>query len=219
MVSNKKIDRANNGPGFFEITLGVALSIALGVLLSAVYLILKPVTTKAELPESPDKSVVYYIEGSTNSSKARQWMRKRQMLADGTAVDVVLVEEELNAWVSNIAPEKGAPVETVTPEKINFRIRDGVMQIGVQNKLNAAGFTRELVVQTRGTFVPGASGFVFTADELFIGSLPTHTVPGLKDFIIQRILANQPIPEDMVASWNKLKTVAVEGNTLHLALP
>ena len=220
-MSSSKIDRALKGPGLFEITLGVLLSIILGVVLAALHLLFKPVEVVAEIPAEHDAGAVYFVEGAINSSKSRQWMRKRQMLADGAAVDVSFNEEELNAWMANLAPQKGeaASTELVVPEKVNFRIRGGIFQVGLLSKVNALGLTRDLVFQTRGTFQPGDAGFVFHADEFFIGSLPTHTVPGLKQFLIKRALASQEIPEDLKTTWSKLKLVAVEDTTLRLSLP
>ena len=224
MTSNKKIERALNGPGWFEITLGVLLSLTLGVVLAALHLIFKPVEVAAKPPETPENGKVYFIEGSSNGNKARQWQRKRQMLADGATADVVFVEEELNAWMASATskPAQGAAAAAptmVTPEKVNFRIQGGVLQVGVLNKVTVMGLTLDLVVQTRGKFVPGDGGFRFTADEFYIGSLPAHMVPGLVPLIMERIMAAQELPEDLKTTWSKLKLVAVEDNSLHLALP
>lgn len=221
---NKKLDRARNGPGLFEITLGVVLSITLGVLLAVLHLIFKPVEVVAKPPEAAEIGKVYFVEGATNSNKARQWQRKRQMLSDGASADVVFSEEELNAWMATATPKapQGAAATTtalVTPEKINFRIQGGVFQVGVQSKVALLGLTLPLVVQTRGKFVQGDGGFRFTADEFFIGSLPAHMVPGLVPVIMERLMSAQELPEDLKTTWSKLKLVAVEDNSLHLSLP
>ena len=224
MAPNKKIERARNGPGLFEITLGVVLSITLGVLLAVLHLIFKPVEVVAKPPESVEAGKVYFIEGASNGNKARQWQRKRQMLADGAAADVVFSEEELNAWMASATPKPpqgAAATQTVmvTPEKINFRIQGGLLQIGVQSKVAVLGLTQNLVVQTRGKFVHGDGGFRFTADEFYIGSMPAHIVPGLVPMIMERLLSAQELPDDLKTTWSKLKLVAVEDNSLHLTLP
>lgn len=227
MASNKKIERALNGPGPIEITLGVLLSISLGVLLAAIHLVFKPVEVVAKAPDELEPGKVYFVEGAVNSSKSRQWMRKRQMLADGGSVEVMFSEEELNAWMASVAPQPQAGAgaaaasgtAVLTPERVNFRIRDGVMQIGLLGKLTALGFTRDMVFQARGKFEPGAEGHKFTADEFYIGSLPTHTVPGLAELIIKRVLAQQELPEDLQKTWKQLKLVAVEDSSLRLVLP
>ncbi len=81
------------------------------------------------------------------------------------------------------------------------------------------GGSLDLVFHTRGKFVKGDSGYVFTADQLYLGSLPAHMIPNLTSFIFDRILDAQQLPEDLQATWKKLNLVAVEDNTLHLILP
>lgn len=223
MSTSSKIDRAKNGPGPVEIVLSILLSLALGVLLAAVHLVFKPVEIVKKADDAKDVGAVYFVEGEVNSNKSRQWQRKRQMLADGGPAEVAFSEEELNAWVSGATPAAPAPgaaaVSVLTPERINFRIRDGVFQAGVVGKLSLFGLEHQLVVQTRGDFEPGDAGFAYVAKELYVGSLPVHAVPGLPEFLIQRALASQELPEDLKTLWKKLKLVAVEANTVKLALP
>lgn len=224
MASNKKIERAVNGPGFFEITFGVLLSVILGALLGVLHLVFKPVVVTAKPVDGADPKQVYLIEGSTNSAKARQWMRKRQMLADGAAVDVSFSEEELNAWMAGaVSPQaKGSSTGSqalFTPERVNFRIRDDAIQMGLMGKLSVAGFSQDMVFQSRGRFAPGPAGFVYNADELYVGSFPVHKVPGAAPYLISKIIAAQELPEDLAKNWSKLKLVAVEGNALRMVLP
>ncbi len=223
MASNKKIDRALKGPGTFEIVFGVLLSIILGALIAALHLVFKPVEVVNKPPETVVAGQVYLIEGSMNSSMARQWQRKRQMLAEGNSADVTFNEEELNAWMSSVAPQAGKAAGSAdavfTPQRINFRIREGVLQAGMLGKIAVVGIDRDLVFQTRGRFVRGAEGFAFTADELYVGSLPVHKVPMLTPLLMKRVLAAQELPEDLVATWKKLNLVAVEDNLLRLVLP
>jgi len=234
MVSLTKTERALRGPGLFEITLGVLLSILLGAVLAVVFLVLKPVDAVKETPKEPVLGKVYFVQGAIDGNKSRQWMRKRQMLSEGNTADITFSEEELNAWVASLMPEaasktkadRKAPDAKPAPggpflvlDRANFRIRDDVLQVGLPSTMNAFGFSLPLIVQTRGHFAKGGSGFVFVEDELYIGSFPTHKVPGLTDFIVQRLLASQEIPDDLRTAWGKLSLVAVEGNLLHLSLP
>jgi len=220
MASQKRIDRALNGPGVIEVTLGALMGIGLGVALGALYLMLKPVEILTKPPEALVAADVYFLKGEVNSTKSRQWSRKQQMLSAGGAADVVFNEEELNAWVASAtAKAPSDPSKLVVPEWVNFRIRDGVMQIGIVGKFQAFEMTHPFVIQTRGKFVPGANGFEFTADELYIGSLPTHKVPGLPQLIIQRALAAQKLPEALTAMWRNLKLVAVEDSAVHIIVP
>ena len=220
MSSQKRIDRALNGPGLIEVTLGALMGIALGVAVGAVYLALKPVAILTKPPESVTTSEVIFVKGDVNSAKARQWSRKHQLLSEGGTADVVFCEEELNAWVASAtAKAPSDSTKIITPEWVNFRIRNGVMQIGVVGKFQAFELTQPFVIQARGKFIPGANGFDFTADEFFIGSLPTHAVPGLPQWLIQQVIAAQKLPDELTAMWRKLKLVAVEDSALHIVVP
>lgn len=233
MASLTKTERALRGPGLFEITLGVVLSISLGGLIAALYLVFKPVEAVKELPKEPELGAVYFLQGATDPGKARQWMRKRQMLGEGGKADISFNEEELNAWIASVMPEappkpKAAAKEgdkgdasglAVVMGRPNFRIRDGVLQIGVPTTINAFGLSLSVIFQARGHFEKGADGYVFTDDELYVGSLPTHRVPGLNQLIVNRVMAAEQIPEDLSTAWRKLSLVAVEGSELHLSLP
>ncbi len=240
MDSLTKTDRELRGPGFFEITLSVVLSIILGIVLACVYLVLKPVETVKEMPKEPVSGTVYYLEGSTDANKGRQWGRKRQMLTETSSADVSFSEEELNAWIASVMPQttvkhppatkpanQAKPDSTkdeakgfsIIPDRLNFRIRNDVFQVGIPAMINIFGASIPMIVQARGHFSKGSDGFVFNADELYVGSLPTQSVPGLKNFFIRRAIAAQNIPDDMRTAWVKLTLLAVEGSVLHLSLP
>ncbi|MFA6289752.1 MAG: hypothetical protein WC661_20415 [Opitutaceae bacterium] len=237
MASLTKTERALRGPGLFEITLGVMLSLVLGAVLAVVFLVLKPVEAVKELPKEPALGTVYFVEGATNANKSRQWQRKRQMLGEGNTADITFSEEELNAWIGSMVPQAPAnPKAPAAPaakpdakpapagpflvlDRPNFRIQDNVLQLGLPTTINAFGVSMPLIIQVRGHFDKGATGFVFVQDEFYFGSFPVQKVPGLKDFIVRRLLAAQEIPDDLRTAWGKLSLVAVEGNVLHLSLP
>ncbi len=222
MASQKRIERELNGPGLFEITLGALMGIVLGVVLGCLFLVLKPVEILTKPPETQAAVAgdVYFLKGDVNTTKARQWTRKQQLLSAGGAADVFFNEDELNAWVASAtAKAPSDPSKVVVPESVNFRIRDGVMQVGIIGKFQALEMTHPFVIQARGKFAPGANGFEFIADELYIGSLPTHRIPGLPQWLIQRSLAAQKLPEELTTMWLKLKLVAVEDSMLHVIVP
>lgn len=223
MIYNKRIERERHGPGFFEVTLGVLLGIALGVVIAALHLTFKPVIVVSVPADKPNVGDVYFLQGVRNSDKAPQWRRKLQMLSEGGSADLSLREEELNAWASSaaskVAVKSGVIPALVTPETVNFRIRDGVIQVGVVGKFEALEYSQSLVIQARGKFAPGANGFEFVADELFIGSFPAHVFPGLTQMIIQSAVTAQALPDDLRATWQKLTLIAVEGDSLHIVVP
>ena len=138
------------------------------------YLVVQPVRTVKELPRSARRARSIYIEGSHNADNGKQWMRKKQLFIEGSSV--ALNEDELNAW---IAPKprrprprspppgpKGAKaggrpppiIELGTP---NFRIHDGMLQIGSKGTLNLdwLGIKQTIIVQATGRFVKKGGGF------------------------------------------------------------
>ncbi|MDD2765224.1 MAG: hypothetical protein PHE83_14770 [Opitutaceae bacterium] len=232
-MSSRKIDKAKYGPGLGEVVLGAALSLVLGAGLAAAYLVAQPVQIVKEPPKSPPAGAIYYIEGGRNADRGKQWLRKKQLFTEGSSVE--LNENELNAWISagTAAPapapgQKSAPVAPPSPasgmlqmDVPNFRIRDGVLQIGAKGTLNLElfGIKRPLIVQASGKFVKGGDGFIFEPSRFYVGSLPLHRLPGVGEIVLNRVLAKAQVPEDIAVAWKKLADVTIVGNTLKLSLP
>lgn len=241
---SKKIDRATHGPGMVEIVLGAFLSVLLGVVLGALLLIIRPVAVEKAMPKEPAKGVVYYIEGSRDTAKARQALAKRKAFVEGQSVTVT--EDELNALLSpqaaaapgkpadkGKAPAKGkeadkgkekedappASDELLAAGTPNVRIGGGELQIGVPVTLNALGFAEKIIVQARGGFVKKDGGFVYEPSTIYLGSCPVQRLPLVADYVREKALAAQPLPDDVKASWAKLANVSIEGNSLKLTMP
>ena len=96
------MNRSAHEPGWGEVILGAALSVALGALLGALALVLKPVAQVKELPKEPAKGVTYFLEGSRDSAKARQAAAKRKAFVAGQSVTVT--EDEINSFVAPLPP-------------------------------------------------------------------------------------------------------------------
>lgn len=229
---SKKVDRANQGPGWGEVILGAVLSLLLGIALGAIFLVVKPVAQVKELPKEQDRKAdtIYFVEGSRDTSKARQALAKRKAFVEGQSVTVT--EDEINALVpaaktAAAAPaagkkdEKAAPPPVVEPETLevgmaNFRIRDGVVQIGAPVTLNVLGVTQKVVVQGRGGLVKRGDIFVFDPDEIYLGSCPVQRLPFVAGYVEKKFLAAQTIPEDIATAWKNLSDVSIEGNAVKL---
>jgi hypothetical protein len=230
---SKKPDRATYEPSWAEVILGATLSLALGVVLGAALLVIKPVTQVKELPKEDARvaNAVYYIEGSRDTAKARQALAKRKAFAEGQSVSAT--EDELNSLLAAApAPqpkpgakkdEKAAPppppsAEMVSAGTPNFRIRDGALQIAVPLTINALGLDHKLIVQARGGFERKADGFVFEPSTLYLGSCPVQRLPVIGGLVRSRVLAAQAIPEDIATAWKKAANVTIEGNTVKVAM-
>lgn len=118
-MSRSKIDRALYGPSLFEVTLGAALSIALGAVVAFVFLVLKPVIVVKDTPKEEERvqGAVYFVEGNRDPLRSKQLPKKRQLLNEGTPGEIAFTEEELNAWFSSAMPEKPEKVQKPVPAK------------------------------------------------------------------------------------------------------
>ena len=235
-MSSKKIDRALYGPSWSEVIIGAALSFVLGAVLAAAVLILRPVQTVRELPKEPAHDTVYYIEGSKDSTKGRQWLRKRQMLDEGASV--TLSEDELNAaFASSASQNKPPPVPAdkgkaaaapapataaseglIVPGNPNFRIHDNQLQVGVPCTLNVYGFKLSVILKATGGFARNGDSIDFVPETFYLGSIAVSRLPMLEGFVTRRILAAQSPPADLMAAWKKLSDITIEGNTLKLTM-
>jgi hypothetical protein len=225
---SKKIDRAVHGPSWAEIILGIILSTTLGIVLGATLLIIKPVVVAKELPKEPDPKAIYYLEGTVDTSKARQAPAKRAAFLQGQSVTVT--EEELNALAAPAAapatpakpgatpPPAAAPAEAVAAGAPNFRIRNGEFQLAVPVTINAADLGQKIIVQSRGGFVKQGDIFIYEPTSILVGSCPVERLPFVANYVKQKVLAAHPIPEDLAAAWAKVTNVTVEGNALKVAM-
>lgn len=235
---SKKTDRALHGPSWTEVILGAFLSLILGVVIGATLLILRPPVIAKEEPKERERGVVYYIEGSKDSSKARQAAAKKQAFVAGQSVTVT--EEEVNALLApgTAAPapgaakgaEKGkdkkdggteaAPAGSdgyFTAGAPNVRIREGVVQVGVPVTIGL--IDQKVIAQARGGFVKQGDIFVYEPETMYLGSCPVQRLPFVGGLVRDKVLAAQSIPEDVVAAWKKLANVTVEGNAVKLTMP
>lgn len=99
-MRNRKLDRALYGPTIYEITFGVILSILLGAALAISFLIFKPAVTVKDMPKEDERirGATYYVTGTADAIRSKQWMRKRQMLVESTPGEISFNEDELNMW-------------------------------------------------------------------------------------------------------------------------
>ncbi|MBS0632358.1 MAG: hypothetical protein JSS11_10615 [Verrucomicrobia bacterium] len=215
----------SHGPSWTEVILGAVLSVVLGVVLAAASLVLKPVVKAKELPKEPVAGTVYYLEGKTDSSLARQAVTKQNLFASGKSVAVT--EEELNALVgpAPAAPGKDPAAPAAAPSGAlsygtpNFRVRQGELQIAVPVRVAVVGLDANLIVQARGTFTRSGDVFVFSPNTVYVGSCPVDRLPVAEGYFMKKIMEAKALPEGAVAAWHQLSDVTVDGSTLRLTMP
>ncbi len=225
MSIKSRLNRELYGPSLFEVTLGAALSILLGVFLAAGYLIFfTPVKTLRAAPKEGEvaRNEVVYIEGSKSTARSGQWMRKRQLLLEGQSAEISVVEDELNAWIADGAKPAGgadAPAPAfLEPTSVNFRLSDGVMQIGGPASHKAVGYGKEVLFQVRGGFEKQGDRVVFVPTESYLGSLALHRIPAAESFLASSLARTQSAAEDVAAAWERVSSAVIDGNTLMLTV-
>jgi hypothetical protein len=229
---SKRIDRTPHEPGWGEVILGAALSVGLGAVLGALALVFKPVVVVKELPKEPAAGVTYFVEGSRDSNKAKQAVAMRKAFTQGASGVFSLTEDDLNALAGPAAAaaksksgEKAGPAAPAVADEMlaagtpNFRIRDGIVQIGFPVSVRVFGAAGTVIVQAQGTFAKKGDGFVFEPESLIVGSCPVQRLPYAATYVRQKFLTAQAVADDIAAAWPRLVSVAVEGNTLKLTMP
>jgi hypothetical protein len=222
------------GPSWTEVIIATTLSVIIGVTLGAASLVLKPVFFVKELPKEPVAGAIYFIEGSKDGTKGRQYTAKRKAFAQGESV--VVNEEEINLIIASVQPP-AAPAAAPKPKPkpgeatefsfdvetkvnpLNVRINNGLMQLAVPIKVSIFGAESTVVVLAQGTFVKGDNGFVFEPSASWAGSCPLDRLPIVNSMVFKKFIGAQPVPDDIAASWAKLVGAHVEGSTLKLVMP
>ena len=86
MSARKK--KNQKGPSWFEVGLGAFLSIILGVVAGAAYLVNKPVTKVTEIPKDPPAGAVYLIEGAHDFNKDSEIDEAKKSFLAGGSVSI-----------------------------------------------------------------------------------------------------------------------------------
>jgi hypothetical protein len=242
-MKDKKLQRALYGPSLTEVTLGAALSVALGAIVGVAYLVYKPVETVKALPKEADMvpGQIYFVEGSRESGKAKQWRTKRKQLAESVPGEIAFIEDELNAWfspdapaakpapkpVAGKAPEPAAEPETPIPDELitwshpGFRIADNAVQVSCMatfNPLRMLTLDLPVVVQANGGFEKEGEEFVYAPKTLYVGSLPVHRIPGATSYLMKRARESQALPDQGLEAWKKVASVTVDGRVLKIGI-
>lgn len=232
-MADNKIEKALYGPSMTEVALGAVLGLGVGVLGACVYLVFKPVAQVKELPKEPLRSVVYFIPGNESNAKSRGWQAKQKQFLAGNAVNLSLVEDELNMWSSTLAgpaptapaPKPGAkPTDAAKPAgdgifnpgKPNFHIIEGKLQIAGKCVLNWYGLTHEVSYLATGTFAKSGDSFSYVADRVYLGSCPLHLLPAISGPLVTHLVSRVKVPNEIRGAWAKLDSVTIEGGALKL---
>jgi hypothetical protein len=226
MSARKK--KNQKGPSWFEVGFGAFLSVILGVVLGAAYLVNKPVTKVTSLPKDQPAGAVYLIEGEHDFNKDSEIDEaKKSFLAGGS---VSISEGELNEFLGDAnkpadsskpadkAPPP-APPGLITPGALNVRMKDGKIQFSTTVTITALTVSVPLVVQATGTFSKHGSAFGFDPESFYVGGCPMQRFLFLRDWVEAKLLFAQPVPDDLAAAWSKLVAVSIDSSGLQLKGP
>jgi len=226
-MSAKKKDKA---PSWFEVGLGALLSVVLGIVLGAAYLVFRPVQKVKEIPKDPPSGAIYYIEGSRDSTKSSDADALRKSFAAGESVSIE--EGELNMLLGSLVkPAASAPAakpgdKAPPPEPkaldlgaLNARIHDGKIQLADTATFNLFGIAGSVIIQARGDFEKSGSTYEFEPESFYVGGCPMQRFPLVRGWIMKRLLFPNAPPPDIAAAWPKLVGVSIDGSTLKLRMP
>jgi hypothetical protein len=224
----KKVNKSQKGPSWFEVGLGALLSVMLGALLGAAYMINKPVVKVTATPKDPAPGVVYLIEGAKDLNRDGI-MEKRRQFVGGESV--LLDEGEVNGFLAGLAKpsapapkpgEKAAPAnepKTLETSTINARIHEGKIQFSDTATVTFLGVTVPVVVQSTGVFRKSGSVFEFDPEDIYVGGCPMQRMIFFRSWILRKLLFVGPAPDDVAGAWSKLSDVSIEGTKLRLKTP
>jgi hypothetical protein len=225
------IKHLRHGPTWFEVSLGAALSVVLGVVLGAGYLASRPVKIIGDIPKDAPPGTVYYVQGVRGYYATSPLDEKRRAFVAGESV--TLDEAELNVLFGGpvkppppplpanvlVQPPPPPPPKEFDKSPVNVRIHDGKIQFSDTYTVNKNGFTGTMIVQVRGEFVKIGSTFEFVPDVFYAGSCPLQRIPFVREWLMKELIFTDPIPEDLAAAWTKLSDVTIEGSKLRLKMP
>ena len=99
--------KVQKGPSWLEVGLGACLSVILGVVLGAAYMVTKPVIAVKAIPKDAPAGQIYYIEGSRGSARSGGIEEKRKSFAAGESIDVD--EGEINVFLGELGGKPSTP--------------------------------------------------------------------------------------------------------------
>jgi hypothetical protein len=236
-MADTKIQKALYGPSPWEVATGAILGILIGVFGACVYLVIKPVEMVKLMPKEPAPNVVYFVPGQESTTKSRGWHAKQKTFVEGG--DVLLSEEELNAWAKELPtpaqnqktpPKPGTTLTKVDPAKdkpadpdflsataLNFRVKDKRLQISFKCTLDYYGIGKDVWVVATGGFARDGQHFVFDPETFYFGSCPLHRMPLISQFMAERFVSALHVSEDVRAALDKMTSASFDGDLLKIS--
>ena len=211
---------ADDEGGYAAPLAAALLSLATGVVVAAILLVLQPVARVKALPKPAERGhgTVYLVEGNRDAGRLQTAPEKIQFLLRGQLV--TFSEEDINALLEAAfaVRAKKSSDGWATPGTPNVRIHEGVIQIAVEVKVECLGQKMRVQLQARGTLRERAEGWFFEPAEVTLGALPLERIPFAAGWVTANFLDPRRLHPDLATAWNRLGRVVVEGNLVKAAL-
>ncbi|WP_404425770.1 hypothetical protein [Nibricoccus sp. IMCC34717] len=191
-----------------------AVGVSVGGGLALFSLVAKPVEVLKKLPDDAASRGTFYVPGERDATRGKLWSLKRRTLLQGQSGVVSLSEEELNSWFASVARtdtprDPKAPPPTWVLDGLNFRVTEGMLQVGLPITFNGLSEPMKIIVQSRGQVVPGAGRWYYRPTEFWVGSLPLHRLPGAIEYVVTRELDEAWVPAEALEAWKRVAEVSV----------
>jgi hypothetical protein len=215
-------------PGLFSTLVAAVLSIAFGMVLAALGLVLKPVAIRdagapppANQPPAGRHDVVYLPGREPLGARSPEWEAKRRQFNAQTSNGVMLTEQDINRWIS---VNYGDIDRTFKVEAYQFEVRPGLPTVRLDGDMTHIGIVSDVifgedkskfVVQAEGRFEKVESGFVFVPGKIYFGSCPVPMMlvgPRLYAWLSRPF----PVKEDMGKAWSAVKDVTIAESRMKL---
>ncbi|GHC02608.1 hypothetical protein [Cerasicoccus arenae] len=220
----KKKKKSSEGSLGGSIVLG-AVTALIGLFLGILALALDPVSEMRDQPaeDKIEAKTVYFILGK---DRGGNYKGKERAFMERQTGALRLSEEELNRWAVDTfkfsKPKKGEEENVgminLKPSAPNFRITDGIFQIGMSVEVIAFGQKHKMRYQAKGDFVPTAEGYAFEPSSSYLGSAHLPSV-GVAPFVGDTLFGVFQNAEQYAAlheAWISLTSVTIDGNSLVL---
>lgn len=217
-MSNRHIEPSI--PGLFAIILEIPFFLILGALIGAVILVYRPVEVVAITPDYPEPNVVYY-RTPVGGLQARDVSLKLMALRAGRPERVEVSEAEINSWAaSSFAALKDLTDKEREQEVAVSKVELGAPGVRIEKDnvdmvliVRSSFFKRpvtDLPFQMSGKLTTGDGKVNYTAESIYLGSLPLHKLPGAGEYVqswIWNIIGQGENVEEMRQILEKTKRV------------
>lgn len=210
------------GPRPVEIAIAAVLSVIVGFVGAAAFLMFQTPERVSELPDPDDRELgrLYFVEGKSGNASHDTWQPKEAAVKTGRSGRLSLVEEELNRWAAqSLQPDQEAEQGfiSVEPGQPEFRIADSLLTIRSPLTWSAFGVSQTFDAQTSGELVQRDGTYVLDHGRVYVGSCPLPGMLGRR--LVRDVTATFDLSAELREGWASLESVELDEDALRLVIP